>query len=70
MSEADVTTLTPDKVGKVRNGITMIIVWLINLPVMIVLWSLSGVSNGGTILPAILCSLFFLIAPMLSLIHI
>lgn len=64
MSEIQVDELTPDKVGKVRNGITMIIVWLINLPVMIVLWSLSGVSGGGTILPAILCSLFFLIAPM------
>ncbi|GIR38446.1 MAG: hypothetical protein CM15mP49_38310 [Actinomycetota bacterium] len=56
MSEIQVEDLTPDKVGKVRNGITMIIVWLINLPVMIVLWSLSGVSNGGTVLPAILCS--------------
>ena len=64
MSEIQVEELIPDKVGKVRNGITMIIIWLINLPVMIVLWSLSGVSNGGTILPAILCSLFFLIAPM------
>ena len=29
MSEIQVEDLTPDKVGKVRNGITMIIVWLI-----------------------------------------
>jgi len=42
----------------------MIVIWLINLPVMIVLWALSGVSNGGTILPAIILSLFFIIAPM------
>ncbi len=64
MSETGVTSLTPDKVGKVRNGITMIVIWLINLPAMIVLWALSGVSNGGTILPAIILSLFFIIAPM------
>ena len=64
MSETGVTSLTPDKVGKVRNGITMIVIWLINLPVMIVLWALSGVSNGGTILPAIILSVFALIAPM------
>ena len=59
-----ITDLTPDKVGKVRNGITMIVIWLINLPVMITLWALSGVSNGGTILPAIILSIFTLIAPM------
>lgn len=59
-----ITELTPDKVGKVRNGITMIVIWLINLPVMITLWALSGVSNGGTILPAIILSIFTLIAPM------
>ena len=35
-----ITELTPDKVGKVRNGITMIVIWLINLPVMITLWIL------------------------------
>ena len=64
MSETGETSLTPDKVGKVRNGITMIVIWLINLPAMIVLWALSGVSNGGTILPAIILSLFFIIAPM------
>ena len=64
MSETGLTSLTPDKVGKVRNGITMIVIWLINLPAMIVLWALSGVSNGGTILPAIILSLFFIIAPM------
>ena len=64
MSDIQVTELVPDKVGKVRNGITMIIIWLINLPAMIVLWALSGVSNGGTILPAIILSLFFIIAPM------
>ncbi|MEC8985793.1 MAG: SPFH domain-containing protein, partial [Actinomycetota bacterium] len=64
MSDIQVTQLVPDKVGKVRNGITMIIIWLINLPAMIVLWALSGVSNGGTILPAIILSLFFIIAPM------
>ena len=64
MSDIQVTELVPDKVGKVRNGITMIVIWLINLPAMIVLWALSGVSNGGTILPAILLSLFFIIAPM------
>ena len=64
MSETGVTTLTPDKVGKVRNGITMIVIWLVNLPVMIVLWALSGVSNGGTVLPAIILSIFALIAPM------
>ncbi|MDG2300690.1 MAG: SPFH domain-containing protein [Acidimicrobiales bacterium] len=64
MSETGVTSLTPDKVGKVRNGITMIVIWLINLPAMIVLWALSGVSNGGTVLPAIILSLFFIIAPM------
>ncbi|KIE49466.1 MAG: hypothetical protein MB53_05570 [marine actinobacterium MedAcidi-G2A] len=59
-----ITELNPDKVGKVRNGITMIVIWLINLPVMITLWALSGVSNGGTILPAIILSIFTLIAPM------
>ena len=64
MNEIQVDELIPDKVGKVRNGITMIIIWLFNLPAMIVLWALSGVSNGGTVLPAILCSIFFLIAPM------
>tara|TARA_B100000579_G_scaffold138932_1_gene112956 strand:+ start:570 stop:1475 length:906 start_codon:yes stop_codon:yes gene_type:complete len=64
MSDIQVTELVPDKVGKVRNGITMIVIWLINLPAMVVLWALSGVSNGGTILPAILLSLFFIIAPM------
>ena len=64
MSDIQETELVPDKVGKVRNGITMIVIWLINLPAMIVLWALSGVSNGGTILPAILLSLFFVIAPM------
>ena len=42
----------------------MIVIWLINLPVMITLWALSGVSNGGTILPAIILSIFTLIAPM------
>ena len=64
MNEIQVDEIIPEKVGKVRNGITVIIVWLLNLPVMIVLWALSGVSYGGSILPGILCSLFFLIAPM------
>ncbi len=64
MSDIGIEGLTPDKVGKVRNGITMMIIWLVNLPVMVVLWSLSGVSKGGTVLPAIILSIFTLIAPM------
>ncbi len=64
MSDIGIEGLTPDKVGKVRNGITMMIIWLVNLPVMVVLWSLSGISKGGTILPAIILSIFTLIAPM------
>ncbi len=64
MSDIGVEELAPDKVGKVRNGITMMIIWLVNLPVMVVLWSLSGISKGGTILPAIILSIFTLIAPM------
>jgi len=64
MSDIGIEELAPDKVGKVRNGITMMIIWLVNLPVMVVLWSLSGISKGGTILPAIILSIFTLIAPM------
>ena len=64
MSDIGIEGLTPDKVGKVRNGITMMIIWLVNLPVMVVLWSLSGISKGGTILPAIILSIFTLIGPM------
>jgi regulator of protease activity HflC (stomatin/prohibitin superfamily) len=64
MANVDITELTPEKIGKVRGGMKMIVIWLINIPIVATLWALSAASNGGTILPAIILSIFFLIAPM------
>lgn len=64
MANVDVTELTPEKIAKVRSGIKMIVIWIINIPIAATLWALAEVSNGGTILPAIILSIFFLIVPM------
>jgi len=64
MANVDITELTPEKIGKVRSGIKMIVIWIINIPIVATLWALSEVSSGGTIVPAIILSIFFLIAPM------